>query len=186
MNLNKSLLLVLLCTCSALAQANTKFDLTQEVKIAAANSYADLKNKRIVYEGPVTLTQGSLVLKADELSSYTDEKTGKRILLAKGKPATYSQQVEDGRTVQASANEISYNIDSRIMGLKGSAEVEQDGSKVSADSIVYDIEKQQLSSQSSGKKDDQVITIIKTENYQQELQDKGKQDQPQPQKEKQQ
>lgn len=43
MNLNKSLILVLLCTCSAVALANTKFDLSQEVKIAAANSYADLK-----------------------------------------------------------------------------------------------------------------------------------------------
>lgn len=182
MNLNKSLILVLLCTCSAVALANTKFDLSQEVKIAAANSYADLKNKRIVYEGPVTLTQGSLVLKAGELSSFTDEKSGKRILLAKGNPATYSQQVEDGRTVHASATEISYNIDSRVMSLKGNAKVEQDGSQVSADSIVYDIEKQQLTSQSSGKKDDRVITIIKPENYQQDLQDKGKTEQPQQEK----
>ncbi|MBT1443906.1 lipopolysaccharide transport periplasmic protein LptA [Shewanella sp. JM162201] len=176
MNLNKALLVVLLCACGSLAQANTKHDLMQEVKILASNSYADLKNKRIVYEGPVRLTQGSLVLNADQLSSFTDEKTGKRILLAKGKPATYQQKVEDGRTVQASANEISYNIDSRVMSLKGSAKVEQDGSQVTADSIVYDIQKQQLTSQSSGKRDDQVITIIQPENYQQELQDKGKQE----------
>ncbi|QSX36708.1 lipopolysaccharide transport periplasmic protein LptA [Shewanella sedimentimangrovi] len=171
MNPSKTLLALALCLCTTMATAKNN-DLLQEVKIAAATQFADIKNKRVVYGGPVLLTQGSLKINAQELSAYTDEATGQRVLVAKGQPATYSQTLDDGREASASANEISYNMDNRTMTLTGNAKIEQEGSQVSADKIVYDIEKQQLKADSSQKGDERVITIIKPENYQEQLEPK--------------
>ncbi|BCV65315.1 lipopolysaccharide export system protein LptA [Shewanella carassii] len=167
----------LLCITSLSAIAIEE-DLLQKVEISAANQFADIKNKRVVYGGPVTVTQGSLKLLADELTAYTEDKSGERILVAKGSPATYTQKLEDGRLASAKAKEIHYNIDSRIMTLIGQAKVEQDGSEVTAEKIVYDINKQQLEAESSGKGQDRVTTVIQPENYQ-DLNKKEQQQEPQ-------
>lgn len=75
----------LLCITSLSALAIEE-DLLQKVQISAANQFADIKNKRVVYGGPVTVTQGSLKLLADELTAYTEDKSGERILVAKAHP----------------------------------------------------------------------------------------------------
>lgn len=144
-------------------------DLKQEIKIEAAGQFADIKNKQVVYQGPVSVRQGTLAINADELSAT--QKDGKTILIAKGKPATYSQILENNLPAKASAYEIQYDLSEKILTLVGKAQVEQGDSKVSAEKIIYDIEKQQLKAQGNQQKTDRVITVIKPENFEQQLQE---------------
>ncbi|MBV7316155.1 lipopolysaccharide transport periplasmic protein LptA [Shewanella sp. NIFS-20-20] len=168
MNLNKSIITLMLCGLSMGAIANTD-SLTQEVKIDAARQFADIKNKRVIYYGPVVVTQGTIKIDAQELSASSNIEDGATILVAHGSPATYSQLLENNLRATASADEIQYNISKRIMTLIGNASIEQDGSKVSAEKIIYNIEKQQLVAEGDKQKDDRVITIIKPESFQDQV-----------------
>ncbi|BDM63163.1 lipopolysaccharide export system protein LptA [Shewanella sp. NFH-SH190041] len=163
MNPIKPIIAALLCTLSFGALAAMD-DLTQDVHIDAASQFADIKNKLVVYHGPVVVTQGSIKIKASELSA--DQKKGITILIARGKPATYSQRMDNGKLATASAKEIQYNINKRTLTLIGDAAIEQDGSQVTAERIVYDIQKQQMKAEGSKNPADRVITIIKPENFQ--------------------
>ncbi|MCF1428438.1 MAG: lipopolysaccharide transport periplasmic protein LptA, partial [Shewanella sp.] len=138
-------------------------DLTKEVHIQAPSQFADIKNKRVVYAGPVIVTQGSIKIQADELSASQGD--GETILIATGKPATYTQMLDNNHLATASANEIRYNISKRVLTLMGRAEIEQDGSKVSAPKIIYDIELQQMTAQGNQDPNARVHTVIKPENF---------------------
>ncbi|QSX34103.1 lipopolysaccharide transport periplasmic protein LptA [Shewanella avicenniae] len=161
MRANNILLAIVLSASSLMATA-ADINLQQEVKIKSATQFADLKNKRVVYGGPVLVTQGLLTLKADELSATSPEKDQDRVLIATGKPATFTQKQEDGTLTTARANEIQFNINQRVLTLIGMAKVEQGSSMSSADKIIYDLNKQQL--QAIGSDQEQVTTVIRPDN----------------------
>jgi lipopolysaccharide export system protein LptA len=168
MKQNNLIIAGLLCFCS-LSAAAKEGDLTQELKISAASQTVDIKNNRIIFNGPVEVTQGSIKIHADELSAVSGEKEGNKILIAKGNPATYSQVMDDGRPAAASAREIRYELSSRTLTLTGNASLDQAGSRVTGNRIQYNIKRQQLVAESSGKGNDRVITIIQPESYQEDL-----------------
>ncbi|WP_417763540.1 lipopolysaccharide transport periplasmic protein LptA [Shewanella sp.] len=161
MRANKFFLAALLGTTCFMTTA-AEVNLQQEVKIAAKNWFADIKNRRVVYEGPVLVTQGQMRLNADELSASSPSKEEDRILIAKGNPATFKQKQEDGTVTTASAQEIHFNINQRLLTLIGTAKVEQNGSMNSADKIVYDLNKQQYRAFSN--ENEQVTTVIRPDN----------------------
>lgn len=163
MKLN-NLILAGLLTMVSLQSAANETDLLQEVKISAASQEADIKNNQIIFNGPVEVTQGSIKILADELRAFTKENSSGKILVAKGKPATYTQVMENGRPASASANEIRYELSTRTLTLIGNATLEQEGSQVTGNQIRYNIEQQQLIAESTGS--DRVITIIQPESYQ--------------------
>ncbi|GGI79597.1 lipopolysaccharide transport periplasmic protein LptA [Shewanella gelidii] len=164
MKRTKLMIAAILCTVSVGAIAK-QGDLKQQVKVQAVKQNGDIKNNQVIYYGPVEVTQGSIKINADELRAFTEKKSNNSVIVATGTPATYSQEMDDGRIATASANEIRYEIDKRTMTLKGDATLDQAGSKVSASQIRYDIARQQLIAESSGQGDDRVITIIKPQNY---------------------
>lgn len=161
MRANKFLLAALLGTSCFMAQA-ADIDVLQEVQIKATNQFADIKNKTVVYEGPVVVTQGLLKLDADKLTASSPVQGEDRVLVANGKPAIFVQKQEDGTVTTAKANEIRFNINQRILTLIGSAKVEQNGSMNSADKIVYDLNKQQYRAFSD--ENTQVTTVIRPDN----------------------
>lgn len=163
MKLN-NLILAGLLTMVSLQSAANETDLQQEVKISAASQEADIKNNQIIFNGPVEVTQGSIKILADELRAFTKENSSGKILVATGKPATYTQVMENGRPASASANEIRYELSTRTLTLIGNATLKQEGSQVTGNQIRYNIEQQQLIAESTGS--DRVITIIQPENYQ--------------------
>ncbi|QDF66002.1 lipopolysaccharide transport periplasmic protein LptA [Shewanella sp. SNU WT4] len=167
MNLSKSIATLIFCGLSFSAMAIND-SLNQEVKIDAARQFADIKNKQVIYYGPVVVTQGSIKINAKELNASSNQ-DGMTVLVAHGTPATYSQILENNLRATASANEIQYNMSKRIMTLIGNATIEQAGSKVSAEKIVYNIEKQQLMAEGDKQKDERVITIIKPESFRDDL-----------------
>lgn len=171
MKQNKFMVVALLCMASLASQAKED-DLKQELKISAASQNADIKNNKVTFNGPVEVTQGSIKIHADELNAFSNEKDGNKTLVATGNPATYSQVLDDGRLASASAKEIRYELANRTLTLVGDATLDQAGSQVNGNRIQYNIQKQQLIAESSGKGNDRVITIIQPDNYQ-ELQPKS-------------
>nr|WP_259395245.1 lipopolysaccharide transport periplasmic protein LptA [Shewanella sp. SR43-8] len=143
-------------------------DLQQELKIASVSQSADIKNNQIVFNGPVTVTQGTININADELRAFTPENSTSKKLIAIGNPATFSQELDDGQIGTASANEISYDLATTTLTLTGNAKLDQSGSQVTGNRIKYNINAQELIAESTGTGKDRVITIIQPENFQDE------------------
>jgi lipopolysaccharide export system protein LptA len=92
--------------------------------------------------------------------SQVDETTKEKsdTYLAKGKPAVFKQQLEDGSLISLQANEIKYQPDLNIITVSGNAQVKQAGSKVTGETITYNTLSEKLEAHSS--KNESVTTIL--------------------------
>ncbi len=96
------------------------------------------------YEGNVVLTQGPLSIKASRLVIDEQNREVNRIL-ALGKPAVLTQN--DG-TIRAQANSIEYFVKDDQVILTDHALIQQHGSEIRGNRIVYDSEKQTVLAES--------------------------------------
>lgn len=139
-----------------------KKDLTQEITIKAKRQSADLKNKIASYLDDVSINQGSISIEADIVQVYSqiDNQTNEKsdTYLAKGKPAVFKQQLEDGSLISLQANEIKYQPDLHIITVSGNAQVKQAGSQVTGETITYNTSSEKLEAISSD--NDSVTTIL--------------------------
>ena len=97
-----------------------------------------------IYEGNVVLVQGALSIRADRLIIDEQNREVNRIL-ALGKPSILTQN--DG-TVRAQANSIEYFVKNGQVILTDQAIIEQQGSEIRGNRIVYDSEKQTVLAES--------------------------------------
>lgn len=139
-----------------------KKDLTQEITIKSKRQSADLKNKIASYLDDVSINQGSISILADIVQVYSkvNSSTGEKYdtYLAKGKPAVFKQQLEDGSLISLQANEIKYQPDNNTITVSGNAQVKQAGSKMNGDIITYNTLSEKLEGQSN--RDEHVTTIL--------------------------
>jgi lipopolysaccharide export system protein LptA len=143
------------------APANAaKKDLNQEITIKSKRQSADLKNKIASYLDDVSINQGSISIIADIVQVYSNADSGEKsdIYLAKGKPAIFQQQLEDGSLISLQANEIKYQPDQYTITVSGNAQVKQAGSKMNGDIITYNTLSEKLEGQSNN--DEHVTTIL--------------------------
>ncbi|MEW6997638.1 lipopolysaccharide transport periplasmic protein LptA [Colwelliaceae bacterium BS250] len=134
-------------------------DFDQEIKIVAKRQMSDLKNKIASYLEDVKITQGSLSIEADLVQVSNEPGSDNKLYLAKGKPARFSQLLDDGQKIELKANEISYSPATSTITIKGNASISQEGSVVTGDIIIYNIETEQLTAESS----ESVTTILQPE-----------------------
>lgn len=156
-------LLLTLLTFVLAAPANAaKKDLNQEITIKSKRQSADLKNKIASYLDDVSINQGSISILADIVQVYSkvNDKTGVKsdTYLAKGKPAIFKQQLEDGSLISLQANEIKYQPDLHIITVSGNAQVKQAGSKVTGETITYNTLSEKL--EAISRNDDSVTTVL--------------------------
>lgn len=161
-NIIKGVLLSsLLFTITAPVNAAKK-DLIQEITIKSKRQSADLKNKIASYLDDVSINQGSISIEADIVQVYSqiDNQTNEKsdTYLAKGKPAMFKQQLEDGSLISLQANEIKYQPDLHIITVSGNAQVKQAGSQVTGETITYNTSSEKLEAISSD--NDSVTTIL--------------------------
>lgn len=139
-----------------------KKDLTQEITIKSKRQSADLKNKIASYLEDVNISQGSIAITADivQVFSKTKADTGEKLdtYLAKGKPALFQQQLEDGSLISLQANEIKYQPDRNLITVSGNAEVKQAGSRVTGEIITYNTLSEKLEAESSS--ENSVTTVL--------------------------
>ncbi len=145
-------------------------DFDQEIKIIAKRQASDLKNKIASYLEDVKITQGSLSIEADLVQVSNQGDTDNKVYLAKGKPAIFSQILDDGQKIELTANEISYSPSTSTIVIKGNASINQEGSRVSGDIITYNIATEQLTAESTSS----VTTILQPETKAVEQDDSAK------------
>ena len=156
--LSSLILLLFSATCFA-----GKDDFSQEIKIASSNQSVDGIAKKSIFWGSVVIQQGTLTVKADEVELDASLGDGKEIFIAKGNPAEYSQQQEDGSIVIAKAKRIEYRRDTRSLSLDHSAEIQQNNSSVKGESIIFNMQLEQILAQGEDNKSGRVITIFQPE-----------------------
>ena len=163
-NLNSGTLKVLALTCSLFlftsAQAAKK-DLEQEITIKSQRQSADLKNKIASYLDNVSIQQGSISITADivKVFSSIDKNSGEKTdtYLAKGNPAVFQQQLEDGNLIKLQADEITYIPNANMIKISGNALVKQAGSEIRGNEITYNTLSEKLEAQGS---ENQAVTTV--------------------------
>jgi len=115
-------------------------DADQPIHIRADTVEYDQTGNRVVYRGSVQVDQGTLRVTAETMT--IDLQDGKKVvrITAVDTPAHYQQQIEEGDApVRAQALTIIYHTQDERVDLKGEASLEQEGSLLTGDLIVYDI-----------------------------------------------
>jgi lipopolysaccharide export system protein LptA len=140
-----------------------KDDFSKTIEIASEQSFLDRIAKKSIYKGNVLITQGTLILKADEMEIDASNGQDREVFVATGSPAEYSQRQENGKMVYATANKIEYHRQTRTLSLEGSAEVEQNSSSVKGNSIIFNMELEQIMAQGQDQGSGRVITILQPE-----------------------
>jgi lipopolysaccharide export system protein LptA len=153
-----------------------KDDFTKTIEVASDYQEGNGITKKLLYQGNVLITQGSLVVKAEEVEVDASKGEGNEIFVATGKPAEYSQKQEDGSIVTAKADSIKYRRDNRSLTLEGNAEIKQNTSSVQGESIKFNMELEQIIAQGSDQESGRVITtfqpVLKSKEPESEQQDK--------------
>ncbi|WP_306519839.1 lipopolysaccharide transport periplasmic protein LptA [Rheinheimera sp.] len=154
---NNLLLAMVLGLCSLACQA-TNNDFSEPVNVSSDNFDGSVKEKKLIYLGNVLVTQGSLQIKAERLEVDSSKGQGKEVFIASGTPASYSQVLDGDKPIAAMANEIRYDVATRILTLTGNAEINQSGSVVKSAKIQYDLAQQKLNAE--GGKDTQRVSTV--------------------------
>ncbi|RUO26655.1 lipopolysaccharide transport periplasmic protein LptA [Aliidiomarina minuta] len=141
---------------------NFERDFEQPIQVNADYQEIDSRANRLLYQDNVVIAQGSLLINAErlEVESTADELGDGEIFVATGSPARYQQDVEEGVTVEAQANEIRYDSGTGILTLRGNAELRQLGNLVRASQITYYVNDQRVTAQRSDDGEDRVTTIF--------------------------
>ena len=153
-------------------------DFKLPIKVDSKSQFVDGKTKTSIFRDDVHITQGSLVILADEVEFIAGLGEGKEVFIARGTPASYKQTMDDGSDISAKASEIKYEVDSRTLTLDGQAELQQNSSMVKGESIVFNMELEQLVAQGTDESQGRVTTIFRPDSIRKndEKDDQEKQD----------
>lgn len=165
--------LTALLTFSAMSVAGEN-DFNLPIKVDAQSNFFDGKTKTSIFTKDVKITQGSLIILADEVEVIAGLGEGKEVFIARGNPASYQQELDDGTNIRAAANEIKYEVSNRTLTLTGSAELKQDSSQVKGESIVFNMELEQLIAQGDDSKEGGVTTIFQPDSLRKKEKEKEK------------
>lgn len=158
-----------------------KDDFDLPIKVDSKSQFVDGKTKTSIFREDVHITQGSLTILADEVEVIAALGDGKEVFIARGKPASYSQKMDDGSDISAMAEEIKYEVDTRTLTLDGQAELQQNSSMVKGESIVFNMELEQLVAQGTDEAEGRVTTIFRPDSIRKDKkddQDDNQEDQP--------
>lgn len=168
------LLFLPLLICQGVIAGEKDFDLP--IKVDSQSNFFDGKTKTSIFRTDVKIRQGSLEILADEVEVTAEQGEGREVFIARGSPARYSQQLDDGSNISAAGDEIRYEVSNRTLTLTGSAELKQDGSQVASDSIVFNMESEQLIAQGDESKQGGVTTIFQTDSLRKKNDNENAQD----------
>ena len=117
-----------------------------------------------VYQGDVVITQGTILIRADRVSVYSDGRQVSRIVCT-GNPAHYQQVPEpDKALVEARAGTISYELNSEKIVLAGNASLKQEDATLTGERIEYDLRQDIIRAEGGG--DNQRIRMVIPPNQQ--------------------
>lgn len=132
-------------------------DYQQPVTVDSITQQAELNANKVTFLNDVKINQGTIRIHADKVVVIRKDK-GNDEMIATGNPATFYQILDNGKPVNAHAQELRYQLKEKMVILTGNAELKQDDNQVNGDLIRYDIQKQQMIAESN--KGSRVKTIF--------------------------
>jgi lipopolysaccharide export system protein LptA len=138
-----SIVLAVLATAplASLAEQRLVRDTSAPVNIQADHMKYELQSGISEYTGNVRVSQSDIELTGDKVIAIQQDKVVKNIKVS-GSPATYRQRSEDGNYIQAQSRQMEYKADQNRLVLTDKAKLEQAGSIMESDQIIYDTVKQ--------------------------------------------
>jgi lipopolysaccharide export system protein LptA len=134
----QALLLALLAGFSSISALAEKTDRTKPVNVEADKLTIDDNKKESIFEGNVTLTQGSLMLKADRIVVKQDAQ-GFNYGFAYGRPAYFRQKREGfDEYIEGYSERLEYDGRKDKMQMFTNAEIRKGTDEVKGDYISYD------------------------------------------------
>jgi lipopolysaccharide export system protein LptA len=132
-HLSKTLLFVLLAFAGGVHALSSDKD--QPIELAADSVDFDEARGVSVYKGDVDLRQGSMRLRASEVTVQQQGRKPNRIIAV---GAVRFSQASDKGPITARARQAEYEVNSEVLELTGDASLTQAGDTMQSDRIVYD------------------------------------------------
>ncbi|HWP94459.1 MAG TPA: lipopolysaccharide transport periplasmic protein LptA [Gammaproteobacteria bacterium] len=171
--------LVLLCACVGVPHTATaiKGDSEQPIQISADRAWFDNKAGVTVYSGNVRVTQGSIVITADQMTLYKKDERLERAVM-RGAPATFEQMPDEGPgPTRGQALHIEYRAETNEIELRGEARVSQGGDEIAGKIIRYNTEHERVAA-TSDPEGGQRVEVIITPRQRESGEDGGSQETP--------
>jgi len=146
-------------------------DINAPISISAKSTFVDGVSKMSVYEDDVVIVQAGLTINAARLSINASAGEGQEVFIANGAPAKFTQLLDDGTIVTASAREIRYSVITRTVSFEGDAQLSQNTSVVNSESIEFDLINKQLVAKADNAKGGRVTTVFQPEGLKQQIQE---------------
>ncbi len=96
-----------------------------------------------VYEGNVSIVQGSLNIRAAKIEINAPGGKISRIT-ATGSPVKFQQKMDDGKLAKGQANRVVYQVENKRIVLDGNAAITQNNDKFTSNHIEYSISNGEL------------------------------------------
>lgn len=128
-----SLLLLL-----SLPAFSLKSDVEKPVHISADSVLFNKSKGLAVYEGNVSILQGTLEIKAHKIEINAPKNEITKIT-ASGAPVSFKQKMDDGNMAVGQANRVIYLIKDKRLSMDGNASLSQKNDKFSSNHIEYSI-----------------------------------------------
>jgi len=141
--------LLLWSALASMTVAALESDRQQPIRITADSAVRQEQTNVTQYNGNVVLTQGSLIITAEQLRVNQSDPSD-TLITATGAPATLQQTPkQDSTPVVANANRIVYRQTKELVQLIDNARIEQQGAIITGASIDYSITEQRVRANSS-------------------------------------
>lgn len=137
-----SLFVVITLLLSSSAYA-LKDDITKPVYINADSVLFNKSKGQGVYEGNVSIVQGSLDIRATKIDINAPGGEIKTIT-ATGSPVKFKQKMDDGKLANGQANRVVYQVESKRIVLDGNASITQNNDNFKSNHIEYSISNGEL------------------------------------------
>ncbi len=138
----RTILIVVLSSVLATQCLALPDDRQQPISIESDYAERNEKTGRTIYRGNVVISQGSVLIEADQIVLHLEDNKISRIECT-GKPASYTQKPTiEGATMIARADHIDYMPATNKLVLKQNAMLSRNGTIIKGDSIDYDINKE--------------------------------------------
>jgi lipopolysaccharide export system protein LptA len=130
---------LLFCLCFSAAALALPDDRQQAISIESDSAERNQKTGLTVYSGNVIISQGSILIEADQITLHYQGSKISRIE-CRGLPASYQQKPKaEGAMLIARAEHIDYLLGGDQIILKRNAVLSRNGTIIKGDSIDYDI-----------------------------------------------
>jgi lipopolysaccharide export system protein LptA len=122
-------------------------DRDKPMNIVADNCALDQKTQQSICSGNVVVTQGTMVLRADKLTTRQDEQ-GNQYSQGEGRPVRFKQKLDSGELLDAEALRFDYDGGKGFMVLMDKAWIKRNQDLVVGDKITYDMNTEYYQAQS--------------------------------------